>query len=83
MANELLAKLSHLEKQKLIGEICDVEGYDNSTDLLGHVVTDTVSPSICLACHEVTEMEPDQDEGYCDSCCQNAVVSALVLMEVI
>ena len=33
-----------------------------------------------LALHNYTaEMEPDQEQGYCESCSTNTVVSALVL----
>ena len=30
-------------------------------------------------CSYITEMEPDQDRGYCEACGGNTVVSALVL----
>ena len=49
--------------------------------MLKACVTDSVSPAICTApdCSYTTEMEPDQDRGYCEACGGNTVVSALVL----
>ena len=34
-------------------------------------------------CDYTTEMEPDQEEGYCEACGGNTVVSALVLAGII
>jgi hypothetical protein len=44
-------------------------------------VTDSVAPAICTEpeCDHTTEMEPDQDGGYCEACGKNSVASALVL----
>jgi hypothetical protein len=44
-------------------------------------VTDSVAPAICTEpeCDHTTEMEPDQDAGYCEACGKNSVASALVL----
>ena len=47
-------------------------------ELLGRVVLDSVSPGICmnLGCDYITEVEPDQDEGWCAACDTNTVMSA-------
>jgi hypothetical protein len=44
-------------------------------------VTDSVSPAFCTErdCSYITEMEPDQDRGYCELCGRNTVASALAL----
>jgi hypothetical protein len=62
-------------------KLCDLEGFKSLEDLLRIAVTDSVCPAICMTegCDHTTEMEPDQDEGYCESCGGNTVVSALVL----
>ena len=50
-------------------------------DLLSASICDSVCPAICMTegCDYTTEMEPDPEEGYCEACGGNTVVSALVL----
>lgn len=55
------------------------EGFASLEEMLQAAIVDSVSPAICIACGYTAEMEPDQDRGYCESCGQNTVVSALVL----
>ncbi|BAR57669.1 hypothetical protein [Bradyrhizobium liaoningense] len=39
------------------------------------------SPAICMTegCNNTTDMEPDQDQGFCEACGGNTIISALVL----
>lgn len=69
------------EKAKKLMRLCEIEGYGNAHDLIQAVALDTVSPAICMTegCEYTAEMEPDQHEGYCESCGGNTMVSALVL----
>jgi hypothetical protein len=62
-------------------KLCDAEGFKRVEDLLELSVTDSLCPAICMTegCDYTTEMEGDQDEGYCEACGGNTVVSALVL----
>ena len=62
-------------------KLCDTEGFDSLDDLLQAAVTDSVCPAICMTegCDYTTEMEPDQDMGYCEVCGGQTVTSALVL----
>ena len=62
-------------------KLCDIEGFETIAELLGAVITDSVSPAICMTegCDYTTEMERDQDAGYCEACGSNTVTSALVL----
>jgi hypothetical protein len=62
-------------------KLCDFEGFDSLDDLLQAVATDSVCPAICMTegCDYTTEMEPDQDQGFCEVCGGNTVTSALVL----
>jgi len=71
--------LSH--KAAKLMKLCDLEGYKRLHDLLKASVTDSICPAICMTegCDYTTEMEPDQDAGYCEACGSNTVVSALVL----
>jgi hypothetical protein len=69
------------EKAKKLMRLCEVEGYETVHDLISAVATDTVCPAICMTegCDYSAELEPDQCEGYCESCGGNTMVSALVL----
>jgi hypothetical protein len=57
------------------------EGYDDVLELLAAATLDSVCPGICMnpGCDYTTEVEPDQDRGYCESCCTQTVKSALML----
>lgn len=55
------------------------EGFDTLDEMLQEAAFDSISPGICLACDYTTEIEPDQDRGWCENCRENTVVSALVL----
>jgi len=61
--------------------LCDAEGFKSLDDLLALSVTDSVCPAICMmeGCDHVTEMESDQDEGYCEACGGTTMTSVLVL----
>lgn len=62
-------------------KLCDLEGYKRLNDFLKASASDSVCPAICMTegCDYTTEMEPDQDAGYCEACGGNTVTSALVL----
>jgi hypothetical protein len=72
-------------RQEKLAKLVAAEGYDTFEELAQAVVGDSVSPAICTeaACNYTTEMEPDQDAGYCENCGKNTVVSALVLASLI
>lgn len=63
-------------------KLCEAQGYRTVEELLQAHAGDSVCPAICMTegCDYITEMEPDQDEGYCEACGGNTVTSALVLM---
>src|SRR5438128_6364861 len=71
--------LSH--KAAKLMKLCDLEGYKRLHDLLRASTTDSLCPAICMTegCDYTTEMERDQDAGYCEACGGNTMVSALVL----
>ena len=68
-------------KASKLMRVCEAEGFATIDDLIALSVADSVCPAICMTegCDYTTEMEPDQDEGYCEACGGNTVVSALVL----
>ncbi len=65
--------------------LCELEGFEKVEDVLFASISDSVCPAICMTegCDYTTEMEPDQDAGYCEACGGNTVVSALVLAGII
>ena len=65
--------------------LVELEGFDSLDALLAAAVADSVSPAICTndSCDYTTEMEPDQDRGWCEVCGTNTVASALVLAGII
>jgi hypothetical protein len=71
--------LSH-KAQKLM-KLCEIEGFEIVEDVLFLSITDSVCPAICMTegCDYTTEMEPDQDRGFCEMCGGQTVASALVL----
>jgi hypothetical protein len=62
-------------------KLCDAAGWKSFEDLLKASVADSICPAICMTegCDYVTDMESDQEEGYCEACGGNTVVSGLIL----
>ena len=60
-------------------------GFDDPTSLVEAYIYDGLMPAICMTrgCDYSTEMEPDQDRGWCDCCGANTMKSAAILMGVI
>ena len=60
-------------------------GFDDPLDLIEAYVCDGLMPAICMTrgCDYSTEMEPDQDQGWCECCGANTMKSAAILMGVI
>jgi hypothetical protein len=73
--------LSTQVRQKKLAKLLAAEGFNDITELAAAVLSDSVSPAICIEpdCDHIAEMEPDQDAGYCENCGKNTVVAALVL----
>ncbi len=69
------------QKSAKLKKLCELEGFRSVDQLLKHAVGDSVCPAICMGddCDYSTEMEPDQDRGYCEACGGNTIVSALIL----
>jgi hypothetical protein len=69
------------ERNTLLRHLALDAGFRSVMGMLEAAATDSVSPAICTnkGCQTVTETEPDQSEGVCESCGQNTVVSALYL----
>src|SRR5437762_9170125 len=66
---------------KLAKLIAD-EGFEDEQALFAAAISDSVCPAICCnpdnpACDYTTQMEPDQDRGWCEECQAGTMVSAL------
>ncbi|MHC2275425.1 hypothetical protein ACVME8_002036 [Bradyrhizobium diazoefficiens] len=66
--------------QKLL-KLCDQRGFEHLDDLLLTALLNSECPAICMTegCDHTAEMEPDQDQGFCEACGGQTLVSALVL----
>ncbi|MCK1481031.1 hypothetical protein IVB27_41495 [Bradyrhizobium sp. 197] len=63
-------------------KLCEVEGFEQLDDLLLlAALAESMCPAICMTegCDHTAEMEPDLDQGFCESCGGNTLVSVLVL----
>lgn len=70
------------QKAVKLMKLCEVEGFEQLDDLLLlAALADSTCPAICMTegCDYTVEMEPDQDQGFCESCGGNTLVSVLVL----
>lgn len=66
-------------RQAKLKQLAELKGTSISS-LLEDAIFDGSCPSICMnaACDYTTEVEPDQDAGYCEICDANTVVSCLI-----
>ena len=73
--------LSNEVRRRKLDELAEDGGHPSVGAMLEASITDSVAPAICTEpeCDYTTEMEPDQDAGYCEVCGNNSVASALVL----
>ena len=64
-----------------LAKLIEIEGYESAHELMETVLSDAVSPAICMndGCDFTCEMEPDQDAGYCEECHTNTIKAAPVL----
>jgi len=61
--------------------LAENEGYDESMQLVEENVVSSAPAGICVVdgCEYSTNVEPDQRQGYCESCGTNTVVSLIEL----
>ena len=63
------------EQRAKLATLMKIEGYDSIEDLAQAVLSDSVSPAICMNedCDFTCKMQPDQDAGYCEECRTNSM----------
>ena len=75
-----------IREQKL-AKLLAAEGFDTLEELAAETLLGSRAgtPSICTneGCNYTCDMEPDQEEGWCDECSTNSMKSGLVLAELI
>ena len=74
-------RFSAAEQRAKLAKLIEIEGYDSIEELAQAILSDSVSPAICMneECDFTCEMEPDQDAGYCEECHTNSMQAALIL----
>ena len=74
-------QLALSSKAEKLMKLFDTEGFESLDDLLQACAVNSVCPGICMTegCNHTQETEPDQEQGYCEACGGNTVVSALAL----
>lgn len=82
-----MSNIALSQKALKLMRLCDLSGFDSVDDLLlATALKDySVCPAICMTegCDHTAEMEPDQDQGFCEACGGNTLVSVLVLADLI
>ena len=72
------------KKDEMRAALLNEYDYPDLTALIEDYVFDSVVPGVCKkCCATVDEIEPDSQDGYCDECGTNNIVSAMVLAGVI
>ncbi len=67
-----------------LAKIAEAEGFPTIDAMLGAAAVDSVCPGICMTCDfVVSDVEPDQDQGWCENCDGNTVQSTLVIAALI
>ena len=68
-----------------INQLIEAEGYSSVESYLQEAMSDGACAGICTNenCDYTTEVEPDQDSGYCENCKTQTVKSGLVLLGMI
>lgn len=77
-----MSNIALSQKALKLMRLCDRSGFDSLDDLLlATALKATVCPAICMTegCDHTADMEPDQDQGFCEACGGNTLVSVLVL----
>jgi|HubBroStandDraft_1064217.scaffolds.fasta_scaffold143512_3 hypothetical protein len=71
--------MNAIAKAKL-AKIAEAEGFPTIEAMLEAAAADSICPGICAGCDFiVSDVEPDQDQGWCENCDGNTVQSALIV----
>jgi len=72
------------EINKKIQALCEASGYDDPLAMLEEQSMDSVNDGICMmiGCDYTTQVEPDNNKGWCEVCEKPTVCSISMLMGV-
>lgn len=70
---------------KKLQDLIESEGFDDLEDFLDAYSFDSLVPGICLnpGCDYTTDVEPDQEQGWCELCETHTVCAGTRLAGVI
>ncbi|MEZ0085199.1 hypothetical protein [Bradyrhizobium japonicum] len=80
-----MSNIALSQKAQKLMTLCDQRGFQNLDDLLLAALLNSGCPAICMTegCDHTADIEPDQDQGFCEACGGQTLVSALVLADLI
>jgi hypothetical protein len=63
-----------------LAKVCEWEGFESIDKLLEHFIVSSVVPGFCTSCWTPgSNVEPDQNEGWCANCEHESVESILII----
>jgi len=74
---------SEVKREELLVELANDYGFDDIEEFLENYMFDGVCPGICPLCKYSTEVEPDCNNGWCEECKANTVMSGMILAGII
>lgn len=74
-----------MQDNELLQQLAEIEGFNDTLDLLEAYQLDSVVPGICtnLDCGYSVSVEPDCIDGWCEICEEETVKSAPILAGII
>lgn len=82
VTHENMIPFTAKERNERLAKLAEIEGM-TVMEMLEEGTFDSVARGICRNCDYTTQVEPDSLEGWCENCCENTVISCLVLAGVI
>lgn len=81
---ELVAKERNIDLDKPLSKsiiLARAEGFKTAEEMTTSYLFSSIVPGICTndCCQYTTNVEPDQNKGYCESCLTKSVKSILIL----
>lgn len=71
------------DKYRLLELLSESYGFETVEEMLEEYILDSVVPGICPECRYTTDVEPDCENGWCEECNVDTVVSAMVLADIL
>lgn len=78
----MVEKYRRTQKSTKMTDLLDILGYDDEVELLEDTAMESVVPGICMneGCYYQTDVEPDQEHGWCENCETTTVKSCLMIV---